>query len=134
MIQQEPASAIGAYLRAEIDRRAITDEEFARRADMPKSSLSNILHTPGIVPRLETLAGIASALDMPLGRLIEVCGYRVGHQHQRANTDVIADMIEAVPELRGLMRHLLPLPTEHLQAIDQYVRYYLQELQMKRGD
>lgn len=129
----DPPSALGGYLRAEIDRRGITDERFAEMAGLTKSSLSNILHTPGIVPKLTTLAGIAHGLDMPLGRLIEICGFQIGRPDPVANAELIGTMISQVPELRGLVDHLLPLPAEHLHAIEMYVRYYLEQQVERRG-
>jgi transcriptional regulator with XRE-family HTH domain len=127
------ASGLAAFLRAEIDRRGWSDQQTAERAGIPKSNLSSLLNKPGVVPKLETLDRLAHALEIPLARLIMVTGFSVERDDRRTNDERIATMLEAVPELRGVIEQLLQLPPDDLRTVQGYVEYYLHNLKKQRA-
>lgn len=47
----------------------------AQDAGIYRDTLNKILKNPKRIPELPTLAGLAIALDIPLGRVIRACGY-----------------------------------------------------------
>lgn len=128
-------SGIAAFIRAEIDARGMTQAAFAERAGIRKSSLSYILNTPNMRPRIGTLERIAQALDVPITRLIEVAGIPVPPRRHDAGDDAeteqvgtrLTAMVESVPELAGLLDHLTQLPQEDIQAVARYVEWYVQD-------
>ena len=128
----ELRSGLAPFLRAEIDKRGITDTTFAERAGISKSTLSHMLGKPGVIPDLATLDRIARALGIALARMIEVCGFPLGGDDRDARDTQLARMLETVPAIRRLLERLLTLPADDLDAIDRYVRFYTQELQQRR--
>ncbi len=125
-------SGLAAFLRSEIDKRGMTDTTFAERAGISKSTLSHMMAKPGVIPALSTLHRIATALGLPLDRLIEVCGYPMGRDERNTGDKQLARMLATVPALRRLMEQLITLPSDDLAAIERYVRFYIQDQQTWR--
>lgn len=114
------ASALALYLRAEIERRGWTDAELADRAGIQRSTLYKLLNTPGQVPKLETLAALAQALEVDLARLVTLCGFPVGQDVLKSQADQVAMLLETVPELQGFFDILAVLRPEDIRAIRAY--------------
>jgi transcriptional regulator with XRE-family HTH domain len=114
------ASALAVYLRAELDRRGWNARQLADRAGMPPSGLSKILNRVTEVPDLETLDKLAVALDVPLVRLVAVCGFRVGDDAKTPD-EQIAILLEVAPEFRDVVDDLTQLQPDDLRAIRGYV-------------
>lgn len=126
------SSGLAAFVRAEIDKRGMSESTFAERVGISKGTLSNMLNKPGVIPDLSTLHGIAQVLDLPLARIIEVCGYAVGGNEGRIEDIQLAMLMASVPELRQLVDQLKTLSLDDLTAIESYVRFYIQEQQKRQ--
>lgn len=70
MPRSAPIEAIAASVRRERERHGISLTELARRANVAKSTLSQ-LEAGGGNPGIETLWALAVALDVPFSRLVE---------------------------------------------------------------
>ena len=123
MIGVTMSSALALWLRAEISRRGWTDSELSDRAGFSsRSTLSRILNKPEQVPKLETLAALAKALDEPLNKLITLCGFHlVGTDDEVDQAKQVALLLETMPELAGLFDTLLTLRPDDIRAIRAYV-------------
>jgi transcriptional regulator with XRE-family HTH domain len=122
-------SGFATFLRSEIDARGWTDRQMATNAGINPSTLHNWLTNPNVKPELDHLAGVAEALQVPLVRLIAICGYDVGTNGGGSNP--VAATVAAVPELRAHVEELMQLSPEDQRA----VRAFVQALQnQKRRD
>lgn len=66
------------FLREQIDKRGWSDSECARRAQIHKSTLCDLLANTDRGVSIETLDGLAEALELPLATLVELCGFDLG--------------------------------------------------------
>lgn len=66
---------LARILRAELDRRGWSNRRLARAAGISSPTLTELINNPNVIPRLDTLAALATALQLPLGQLIEASGY-----------------------------------------------------------
>lgn len=64
------------YLQRVMKERGWTRQRAADQSGVSKTAITNIINKKQR-PELETLAGIATGFDVPLARLIELCGYEL---------------------------------------------------------
>lgn len=123
-VQENDTSALAGFLRSEMERRGWSLTMTAQRSGLNKSTLATIIAENGSVPRLDTLLGIAQALDVPLSRLIRLSGYELGPEHEPIPTIQRALLIESSAPLREAFDALTHLPPEDHRAVLQYIRWY----------
>ncbi len=88
------SSGLAAYLRSELEQRRWTNARLAAKAGLDKSSITYIFNSPNSVPRLDTLAVLANVLDVPLVRLIKLCGFEPGEDDGLLDQERIAILLE----------------------------------------
>lgn len=64
------------YLRRVMKEKRWTRQDAADRTGVSKTAITNIVNKKQ-QPELETLASISAGFDIPLTRLIELCGYEL---------------------------------------------------------
>jgi transcriptional regulator with XRE-family HTH domain len=102
---------IGEWLGQQLDRRAWSSSELARRAGISQSSVSNVL-TGKQVPGLEFCKGVAQALGVPAEELLRLAG------HLPAMPAPVVEEREALRLLRGLNGPMRGVALSLLRALD----------------
>lgn len=115
------SSSLGMYLRAEIDKRGWNDLLLSSKSGVDKGTLHNLLHNPDVVPTLTTLDRLASALSVPLARLVEQTGFSLGPDRRAATVGRIAELFEGDPRLAAVIEELTALPPDDLPAVAAYI-------------
>ncbi len=75
--QLDPKAVLAAALRSERERSGMSLSELAKQARLAKSTLSQLESGSGN-PNVETLWALATALDLPVSRLIDPPRPRIG--------------------------------------------------------
>lgn len=70
----ELARFLSSFMRAE----GLSLRDMESRTGVSKALLNNLINGKVVEPRLSTLVGIARAVDLPLGRVIELAGFDLG--------------------------------------------------------
>lgn len=103
---------IGLYtlIEAELGKRGWKAADLAANSELSEATISRIKNNPDYKPDLGTLAAVAIALDIPLRRVVEACGYNVEAGAANASDEVrAAALIRAVPDLRVYVEMLANL-------------------------
>jgi len=116
------ASGLAAYLRAEIDKRGWPDSRLAEKAGISRSTLTKIFQRPESIPRLDTLYGLAQGLGVPLERLIRICGFEPGEDDGMLDMERQALLVEAIPNLAGIVDDLALMTPGQLQTVVAYIQ------------
>lgn len=75
---ERQVTPLGAMLVKELESRNWTLRELGRTAGVTQATISKLINTPGRRPDLDTLNSLAVALDIPLYKMVEACGYDAG--------------------------------------------------------
>lgn len=102
---------IGEWLERQLELRAWSSSELARRAGISQSSVSNVL-TGKQVPGLEFCKGVAKALGMPAEELLRMAG------HLPPMPAPVVEEREALRLLRGLSGPMRGVAMSLLRALD----------------
>lgn len=113
-------SAIASFLESEMEKRKWKRSELADRAGLDRSALTYILNTEGVIPGLDTLDLLAQALDLPLARLVNACGFSL-RDADLARDEQIMVLLESIPELREAVGDLARLRSQDLRAARAYI-------------
>ena len=103
-------SEFGEWLADELEQRAWSSSELARRAGISQSSVSNVV-TGKQIPGLEFCKGVAKALDMPADRLLRLAG------HLAYVPEAVAEEQEAVRLFRTLNEQMRGVALSVLRAL-----------------
>jgi transcriptional regulator with XRE-family HTH domain len=103
-------SRLSQYLRDEISRRGWLNKDLAQAAGLKEGSLSYILNNPTSIPRLDTLQALATALDVPLTRLIQLCGYPLEPERFSLEDEQALAQVRATPHMAVLLDKLMDMP------------------------
>jgi transcriptional regulator with XRE-family HTH domain len=104
------ASRLSQYLRDEITRRGWLNKDLAQAAGLKEGSLSYILNNPTSIPRLDTLQALATALDVPLTRLIQLCGYPLESDRFSLEDEQALAHLRSTPLMAVLLGKLMDMP------------------------
>lgn len=97
-------SGLGALVYQGMKTRQWTLADLSSQSGIPYTTLVGMRNNVNRVPELQTLSALSTALDIPLGTLIEACGYSlrgvsgIADQHLR-----IAAVVSSRPELMALL-------------------------------
>ena len=69
------------FIQAWLADRGSTQLALAQKAGAPHSTLSN-LFTKGVIPRPETLKRLASAMGVPVGKLLVLAGHLTPEEYE----------------------------------------------------
>lgn len=107
-----------ALIAAELAKRGWKTSDLVAQSALSKATLSRIKTIPDYRPDLETLVEISIALDIPLRRVVESCGYVVdsGVANQDEDQRIMA-LLRAVPNLRVFLEPLGKLKPADRQTI-----------------
>lgn len=81
---------------------ALSQGQLAERMGVSQAAISKIVNNPTVEPGMSTLAGFAVALEVPLRRVLEACGYELDRVGPVDIDDRILAITRAVPEMRDL--------------------------------
>lgn len=112
-------SMLGEYLRRAIDQRGWSDRHFADHSGVSPAVLSQLINTPGKLPSLETAVKLARALDVPLSRIVALCGMTVPDDAPTDADD--AALLREFPELGDIVRDLRELHPQDRAAVHGYI-------------
>jgi transcriptional regulator with XRE-family HTH domain len=115
------ASGLAGFLRAEIDRRGWSASQLASKAGISRSTITKIFDRPEAIPRLDTLYGLAQALDVPLERLIRICGFEPGEDDGMLDMERQALLRDAIPELGSVVDEMSQMTPAQQQAVLAYI-------------
>ena len=123
-------SGLTILLKREMDIQNLGLRDLASLSNLAPSTLSKIMNTPNHTPELKTLAALSNALNLPLGRLIEACGYDVGSVGNPDDVQrQIAAIARAVPELREMFLDLAHSNNDVRRSVIAYMKLLDQEHQ-----
>mgnify|MGYP000750371103 CR=1 FL=1 len=110
-----------ALIESELNKRGWKMRDLAINSTISEGTLSRIKNNSEYRPDLQTLAGISIALDIPLRRVIESCGYAIegGAENGDEATRVTA-LLGAVPELQTFLGPLALLSPDDRIAVLTY--------------
>ncbi|ABX04042.1 MAG TPA: XRE family transcriptional regulator [Herpetosiphon sp.] len=117
-------NTLAVFLRVQLTARGWRDSQLADSAGIDRSTLSNIFKNPQSVPKLETLDRLSQALNIPLARLITVCGFDIDLRGELPE-EQISILLNSLPELRSVVSDLAQLQAEDLRVIQAYIQGYL---------
>lgn len=114
---------LGDYLRRHIDQLGITDGDFADRAGIAASVLSQIINDPTKGLHLSTAVKLASALGIALADVARMGGLDVpDHEPSASEWDRI---FEARPRLRAILEDLRDEDGEDLAVVHGWILRHL---------
>lgn len=123
-------SGLTILLKHEMNKQNLGLRDLASLSKLAPSTLSKIMNTSNHTPDLKTLAAISSALQLPLGRLIEACGYAVDSVGNPDDVQrQIAAIAGAVPELREMFLDLAHSNDDVRRSVLAYMKLLDQERQ-----
>jgi transcriptional regulator with XRE-family HTH domain len=114
------ASVLVPYLQSEIDQRGWSATDLARKSGITKSNISKLFQNPSRIPQLTTLGKLARALDVPLPRLIALCGFEMEPDEGAPDAGQVAILFETMPELRQAVGSWSQLSEEYRRALVAY--------------
>lgn len=121
-------AALAVFLREEIVRQNMTQEQLAEATGIPDSTLSRILNGEVAEPRASQIARIGKALGIEFWVLMRKAGIGNGPP---AGPDEEAQQIAALlagdPSLAGILREAANLSTPNRQAILAYIALLRQQ-------
>ena len=82
------------FVEEEIKKRDISISEFARQADVAKTTVNNILNDKGGYPHIATLVALAKYTGVPVSALFDLT---VGEDVTRAQAYILAQRILELP-------------------------------------
>lgn len=89
-----------------------------------RTSIDNILDNERAVPRLETLDTLGRVFDLPLWRMVELCGYDLGLPKTASERSRrLAAVMEAMPQFQPIVDHLLATDPSQLDGILGYLEF-----------
>ena len=71
-------TALSTFLQSYMRQHALTLRDMESRSGVSRTVLHGLCSGKEIEPRLSTLVCIARAVDLPLGRVIELAGFDLG--------------------------------------------------------
>ena len=96
-----------ALIESELTKRGWKMRDLAINSTVSEGTLSRIKNNSEYQPDLQTLVGISIALNIPLRRVIESCGYDIeSGAENRDETTRITALLGAVPELQSFLEPL----------------------------
>jgi len=104
-------------IRSEMEARGWTQTKLSEISGVPDSTVSKILKNADQIPRLENLALLAKAFDLPLSKLIAACGYDV-ESSVIDNTERLQAIVEAIPDFHRLAEEMMAFsPTDQADVL-----------------
>ena len=101
-------SGIAELIKSELQKKGLNQQELAERAGISQPALSKLMNKPDMVPELKTLGLLSVALNIPLRRLVEACGFPLEEPGAVQNVDErLKVVLSAVPELRDLFAQMI---------------------------
>src|SRR5687767_3713341 len=92
-------SQLSDMLRNTIEANGWSYRKFEEETKISKSTLSNILSDENKTPSLETLVKISEWSKIPLGQVIEMCGFELGVPDVNANqAQRVANILGSMPQ------------------------------------
>lgn len=116
------ASGLAGFIRSELDRRGWSASQLATKASISRSTITKIFDRPDAIPRLDTLYGLAQGLDIPLERLIRICGFEPGEDDGMLDMERQALLREAIPELETVVDEMATMTPDQQRSVLAYIQ------------
>lgn len=116
--EETTVSALASYLRLKMDEKGWDAAQLARKAEVPTTTLHNILHRKDPRPQPVTIRKLAGALGVSAARLTSLTGYPIDdapgaeERHLR-----LARLIDSLPWLGVGVEKILQLSPEEQEDI-----------------
>jgi transcriptional regulator with XRE-family HTH domain len=118
----EQGTELSAFVRRQMEQRGLGLRATERFTGVSKGSLHNLLENPDTIPELETLVKLSRAFELPLWRLIEMCGVDLGLSATPSDpVQRLAGLLESMPDMRPIANHLLSLHPEDIDGLLAYL-------------
>lgn len=128
------ASTLAAYLRREIKSRGQNPSSFARKAQIPITTLNYILNTPDAKPTPAVLEKIAAGLGIEPAELTSKIGYTVDKiKNPDGKTVRLARAIADRPWMAARQDLLLSLSEEEFDQLMDEVEFRRQRQRDRQG-
>ncbi|ABX04041.1 MAG TPA: XRE family transcriptional regulator [Herpetosiphon sp.] len=93
-------------IKSEMDARGWNQTKLSEISGIPDSTISKILKNPNQIPKLENLATLAQAFDIPLARIIAACGFDVSSAKSE-DSQRLQTIVSAIPDFQRLVEEMM---------------------------
>lgn len=117
------------YLRHYIDAQGWSLRDAEAQLGVSRAALSNILTNAEVTPRLDTLEQLATALNLPLWKMIELAGFDLDLTTTPEDKAArLLSLARRQPAYQPIVDHLLDLHPDDLEG----VLVYLEAAELRR--
>jgi transcriptional regulator with XRE-family HTH domain len=110
-------TGLAYLLKSEMEARGWTQTKLAEVSGVPDSTISKIIKNPDQIPKLENLALLAQALELPLSKLIAACGYSVDNS-VLSDSERLQAIVDAIPDFQRLVEEMMTFsPTDQADVL-----------------
>lgn len=118
---------LSTLLDAELHKRGWRRSRLAAESGVSEPTLSRIMNDAEYIPELKTMAALSLALDLPLRRLLEACGFDIDAASQVDESHRLQLLLTAVPELQSFFAPLAHLSLDDRQSVLTYAEMLVQK-------
>ena len=94
------------FIKSEMDARGWNQTKLSEISGIPDSTISKILKNPNQIPKLENLAALAHAFEIPLARIIAACGFDVTSA-ETEDGQRLQTIVSAIPDFQRLVEEMM---------------------------
>lgn len=108
---------LSIILDTELQKRGWRRNTLAAESGVSEPTLSRIMNDAASIPELKTMAALSKALDLPLRRLLEACGFALDTTTPLDDSQRVQLLLTAVPELHTFLTPLAKLSPADRQSV-----------------
>lgn len=108
---------LSIILDTELQQRGWRRNTLAAESGVSEPTLSRIMNDAAYIPELKTMAALSKALDLPLRRLLEACGFDLDTTTPLDDSRRVQLLMTAVPELHTFLAPLAQLSLADRQSV-----------------
>lgn len=108
---------LSIILDTELHKRGWRRTTLAAESGVSEPTLSRIMNDTAYIPELKTMAALSKALDLPLRRLLEACGFDLDTTTPLDDSQRVQLLMTAVPELHTFLAPLAQLSPADRQSV-----------------
>ncbi|MBM7845651.1 helix-turn-helix domain-containing protein [Herpetosiphon giganteus] len=108
---------LSIILDTELQKRGWRRSMLAAESGVSEPTLSRIMNDVAYIPELKTMAALSKALELPLRRLLEACGFDLDTTTPLDDSQRVHLLMTAVPELYTFLVPLAQLSPDDRQSV-----------------